>query len=99
METRQYLDLAEQAGKEGAHVAVAIYYRAATESAASGEEAASILELAMEYAGSLKKPADQRALYDWGAQAIAKMQLQGTALEKMVQESIEKLEVAKDGSA
>ena len=101
MEANDYVRMAEAAGAEGAHVAVAMYYRTAAEAATSREEVLSILEVVLDYAASLRKPADQLAMYQWGQQVIAAKKLQVNGLKQRVQQSLEaaRQEVGKNATA
>ena len=85
-----YLELAEQAKKEKAHVAVVMHYRNAVEEAAEPATIEAIVGSAVDYAGCLKKETDQRAVYEW-AQRIAQSKLPGTELGKKVELAMQEL--------
>ncbi len=69
MKTKEYLDMAQEAAREGAHVAAIMYYRSAYDLAGSGPQAgaAEIVAMAVEYADQLKKPTDRLAVYQWAS--------------------------------
>ncbi|MCK4590025.1 MAG: hypothetical protein KAT77_06275 [Nanoarchaeota archaeon] len=81
-----YLELAEQAKGEKAHVAVVMYYRNAVEQAVEPATVEAIIGSAVEYAGCLKKPTDQQAVYDW-AQGITT----GTELVEKINTAMQEL--------
>ncbi|MBI2141918.1 hypothetical protein HYU15_00320 [Candidatus Woesearchaeota archaeon] len=87
---QEYVRMAEQAGKEGAHVSAVMNYRTAAGITASREELKGVLDALIGYAGGLKKPDDQLAVYSWAADAIA-AGLSGDPLETLVQELIGKV--------
>ncbi|TKJ17251.1 hypothetical protein CEE44_01825 [Candidatus Woesearchaeota archaeon B3_Woes] len=89
-QAQQYVNMAEQAKGENAHVAVSMYYRTAIELTNSREELVEILGATIKYADRLKKPTDQLAIYQWGQQVISE-KLQGDPLEELIQQSIEKI--------
>jgi len=86
---QQYVNMAKQAGKENAHVAVAMYYRTAAELTSSNEELTGILNAVVDYADRLKKPIDQLAVYHWEQQVVS-AKLKENPLEKKVEQLIEK---------
>lgn len=92
---QEYVRMAEQAGKGGAHVAAVMYYRTAAGLTASREELRGVLCAVIEYAGGLKKTEDQRAVYLWGEAVIA-TGLKGDPLETLVHELIGKAEAEQE---
>jgi len=62
----EYLDMAEVAQQDGAHVAVLTYYRDAIEGTEYSQNAGPILLAAMIYAQKLKKERDREAMMNWG---------------------------------
>ena len=88
---QQYVKLAEEAGRDGSHVASIMNYRTAVELATSREELKLILQAAVTYAnGRLKKPLDQYATYIWAQKEIV-TKLEGDPLEKIVVTEIAKI--------
>ena len=85
-----YLNLAEEAGREGAHVASVMYYRTAAELTTANEELKIILEAVIKYASKLKKPMDQLATYNWALRVIVG-RLQSEPLEKIVTSEMAKI--------
>lgn len=74
--TKQYMDMAEQAKKEGAHVAVVTYYRNAAETTEEPKDVEGIIAATVEYAGILKKPTDRKAVYEWAKVVAADRDLE-----------------------
>lgn len=95
MKIQEYLDRAEQAAMEGAHVAVVMNYVAAAEIAYSFE-AEEIVGLALDYARNLRKPADRLWVYEWSREVIKQKEI-GGELERRVLSCIE--EVTKNASS
>ncbi|MBI2574959.1 hypothetical protein HYV82_03670 [Candidatus Woesearchaeota archaeon] len=87
---QEYVRMAEQVGQGGAHVAAVMNYRTAAGLAASREELRGVLGALIEYAGRLKKPEDQLAVYSWGKDII-ETGLEGDPLETLVKELIGKV--------
>ena len=85
-----YLNLAEEAAGDGAHVAYLMHHRTAAELTNSSEALKKILEAAIKYAGRLKKPLDQYATYLWAQREIV-TRLPGDPLERIVINEIAKI--------
>ena len=85
-----YLNLAEEAARDGVHVAYLMHHRTAAELTNSNEALKRILEAAIKYADRLKKPLDQYATYLW-AQRVIVTRLSGDPLERIVINEIAKI--------
>ncbi len=86
----EYVKLAEEAQKDGAHVAVLTYFRDAIEETGYNPNAAPVLLEAMRYAQRLKKERDRKAIVDWGTRALEKIRPDVT-LEATINQEILKL--------
>lgn len=86
----EYLDMAEAAQEDNAHVAVLTYYRDAIEGTEYNQSAAPILLAAMRYAQKLKKENDRRAMMDWGTRVLKAVK-PDVGLEATINQEISKL--------
>ena len=85
-----YLKLAEEAARDGAHVAYLMHQRTAAELTNSSEALKRILDAAIKYADRLEKPLDQYATYLWAQKEIV-TRLPGDPLERIVINEIAKI--------
>jgi len=87
----EYLDMAEAAQEDGAHVAVLTYYRDAIEGTEYSRSAAPILLAAMQYAQRLKKEDDRKAMINWGTSVLEAVRPDAD-LEATINQEISKLQ-------
>ena len=92
------LRLAEEAQKDGAHVAVFTYYRTAIEEIGYNTSAANIILAAAQYAQKLKKERDRKAIAQWCQEAAQKITPK-TDLVGTISNEIAKLQARGDKSA
>lgn len=85
----EYVRMAEESVKDGAHVAVLTYYRTAIEETAYNQNAAEILLAAVRYAQRLKKERDKAAVTTWSREALGRIQAN---LKEIIEREITKLE-------
>ena len=69
----EYLGLAEEAQKDGAHVAVFTYYRTAIEGIGYNTSVANVLLAAIQYAQRLKKERDRKAIAQWSQEVVQRI--------------------------
>lgn len=92
----EYVKMAEEAQRNGAHVAVLMYYRTAIETTGFGQGAADILLAAVRYAPKLKKEGDRLAVAGWSKEALEK--LQAPSLKEIIVKEIAKLEAGSENA-
>ena len=88
----------EQAKEDKAHVAVVMHYRTAVDEAQDDTIVKDMLCQAVEYAGLLKKPTDQKAVYSW-AQEVIESKFGETELTEKVNQEMKKLEEKENATA
>ena len=94
----EYVQMAEEAQGDNAHVAVMTYYRDAIESTGYGSNAAPILLVAAQYAQRLKKGKDRKAIAQWIIGAADRAALKTDLVETIIQE-IKKLQTGSEKNA
>lgn len=87
----EYVRMAQEAEKEGAHVAVLAYYRTAIETAGYDSNAVAVLLSAVEYAQRLKKEGDRKAIAQWGQEVMQRIAPK-TGLAEIICKEIAKLQ-------
>ena len=93
----EYLGLAEEAQKDGAHVAVFTYYRTAIEGIGYNTSVANVLLAAIQYAQRLKKERDRKAIAQWGQEIVQR--ITPNDLVETIRTEIAKLQAAGDKNA
>lgn len=95
----EYVGMAKDAQKDGAHVAVLTYYRDAVEETGYNPNAAPVLLEAVRYAQRLKKERDREAIANWGLRALGRIN-PDVSLESTINREIAKLQtVGKENAA
>ncbi|MBI2652268.1 hypothetical protein HYX00_02275 [Candidatus Woesearchaeota archaeon] len=69
----EYVRMAEEAQKDGAHVAVFTYYRTAIEGVGYNTSAVAVLLAAIQYTQKLKKERDRIAIAQWGQEVVQRI--------------------------
>jgi len=88
----EYVNMAEDAAEERAHVAVLTYYNFALEETRYSSNAAHVLLAATQYAQRLKKDRDREAVAKWGKIALDRMK-PNTDLAGAINQEITKLQI------
>lgn len=94
----EYVQMVQEAEKDGAHVAVLMYHRTAIEGIEYNTNAATVLLSAIQYAQRLKKGRDRKAVAQWGQDVMQRITPK-TDLAEIICKEIAKLQAIGDKNA